>query len=247
MKVAIVFWGLCRSTEYTIESLQQNLFDVFDTHGIQYQIYMHTWNLFRKYHNPRAGERNIYLKNTTWKYLNPSKYLLENQDEVDTQLNLKSYRTHGDPWQKDDIKEYVQFSCVDNVVRALYSLKRATELWLEDMDSTDIVMYIRPDVKLMGPFRLEWLLHINDNVVYMPDFHLIDGVNDRFAFGKPAVMKTYGLRYKFALPYSEKKPLHSERFLADYLTRHKLTVCLIPFRFRRVRAGGNLYDGDRDV
>jgi hypothetical protein len=247
MKVAIVFWGLCRSTEYTIESLQKNLFQVFDSQGIDYKVYLHTWNIFRKYHNPRAGERNIFLKNTTWRYLNPSKYLIENQDEVDPQLHLSKYRKHGDPWQKDEIKEYVKFSCVDNVVRALYSLQRATELWIKDMQSIDVVMYIRPDVKLMGPFHIEWLSHIHDNVVYMPDFHLIDGVNDRFAFGRPATMKIYGLRFKYAQLYSELKPLHSERFLAEYLLKNKLTICLIPFRFRRVRAGGTVYDGDRDI
>jgi len=247
MKIAIVFWGLCRSTEHTIESLQTNLFDVLEENGIEYTTFLHIWNLYRKYHNPRAGERNVYLKNTTWKYLNPDVHCIENQDTIDPTLKLKDYRKHGDPWKNDEIKDYVPFSSVDNVVRALYSLMKATELWTSSSETFDLVMYVRPDVRILQPFRMEWLNHIGSKVIYMPDFHLIEGVNDRFAFGTPATMKIYGMRYKYALQYAAINALHSERFLAFILYKHQITTCLVPFRFRRIRAGGATYDGDKDV
>ena len=247
MKVAVVFWGLCRSTEFTIESLKQTIFDIFDQEGIDYSIYLHTWNIYRKYHNPRAGERNVFLKNTTWKYLNPTQSCIENQDMIDPFLHMKDYRSHGDPWMKEKVADYTPFTCVDNVVRALYSMKKATDLWVPNESEFDVVLYVRPDVRILQPFQIEWLYSISDKVIYIPDFHLIDGVNDRFAFGKPSVMKVYGLRYTHAKQYAQHHALHSEKFLAHILKKNKISTCLVPFRFRRIRAGGTTYDGDRDI
>jgi hypothetical protein len=247
MKVAICIWGLCRSTEHTYDSFKTNILNVLESNGIEYSIFLHTWNLFEKYHNPRAGERNVFLKNTTWKYYSPKAYCIENQTLVDPKLKLSSYRRHGDPWIQETIPEYTPFSCVDNVVRSLYSMNKATELWTSSNESFDIVMYVRPDVRFLKPFQIEWLTQVSDRVVYMPDFHLIDGVNDRFAFGKPTTMQVYGTRYKGALEYSYKNPLHSERFLAYILNKYKLSPCLLPFRFRRIRAGNITYHGDNEV
>jgi hypothetical protein len=247
MKVAICIWGLCRSTEYTFESFKRSILDVFHDYGIDYSIFLHTWNIFQKYNNPRAGERNIFLKNTTWKYYNPTVHTVENQDDIDTTLQFESYRKHGDPWKHDAIPNYIPFSSVNNVVRALYSLMKTTELWLPFTDSFDLVMYVRPDVRFLKPFNVEWLTQVSKGVIYMPDFHLIDGVNDRFAFGVPETMKLYGSRYLEAYEYSQNHPLHSEKFLAYILQKYKISPCLIPFRFRRIRAGNIPYSGDNDL
>ena len=81
----------------------------------------------------------------------------------------------------------------------------------------------------------------------MPDFHLIDGVNDRFAFGTPKTMKLYGLRYDLALQYSSRYPLHSEKFLAYTLQKYGVVPHRIPFYFRRIRAGNIPYKGDQEL
>jgi hypothetical protein len=247
MKVAICIWGLCRSTEHTYDSFKTNILDVFEANGIQYSLFLHTWNLFEKYNNPRACERNVFLKNTTWKYYSPRAHCIENQTVVDKQLKLKSYRQHGDPWMTENTPDYIPFTCVDNVVRSLYSMMKVTELWTASDELFDIVMYVRPDVRFLKPFNPEWLTQVSDRVLYMPDFHLIDGINDRFAFGKPATMKVYGMRYTSALEYSQQNPLHSEKFLAYILQRYKISPCLVSFRFRRIRAGGLIYYGDSDI
>lgn len=247
MKVAICIWGLCRSTEYTFESFKTNVLDILRQGNIDISVFLHTWKLTRKYTNSRAGENGIFLKTTTWKYYNPRQYCIENQDEVDKTLKLQSYRRHGDPWLEDAPHNYIPFSCVDNVIRALYSLKKVTDMWVSLKEQFDCILYIRPDVRFLKPLNLDWLMQISEGTIYMPDFHLIEGVNDRFAFGKPAVMKVYGERYIHALEYSITNALHSERFLAYYLRKYGISVHLIPFRFRRIRAGNIPYMGDSDL
>lgn len=45
MKAAVCFWGLCRSTDKIIESLQRNIFDILRNAGIQYDVFVHTFPL----------------------------------------------------------------------------------------------------------------------------------------------------------------------------------------------------------
>jgi hypothetical protein len=81
--------------------------------------------------------------------------------------------------------------------------------------------------------------------VLIPDFHIVHGCNDRFAIGEPDVMKVYGSRFTGALGYSKTNLLHSEAYLFD--TMRGFAFQTIPFRFRRVRAGGFVFEGDKCI
>ena len=245
MRVALCFWGICRSTSRTIESIRSCILQPLEAAGIQFDIYVHTYLIYRPYTNPRAEEFSLQLRNTDWKLLGAKEgaYMVENQDRVDLDLQLVKYRSQGNPWPEDD----GGFNTLDNHVRALWSLNQVTSLWTHSGIQYDAVIYLRPDVQYLRPLVVDWIRGIPEHTVCMPNFHLHTGCNDRFAIGKPSVMEIYGRRFKGALAYSYHAKLHSEQYLAHTLQNANIRIEYIPFRFKRVRANGELCESDKQL
>ena len=63
MKVALCFWGICRSTDKTIDSIKTNIHNVLKQNNIEYDTYVHTYHLSKPYSNKRAGELPQQLNN----------------------------------------------------------------------------------------------------------------------------------------------------------------------------------------
>jgi len=247
IKVALCFWGIARSTDFTIESIERNIWKPLQDAGIKYTTFLHTFTLKNPYTNSRASEWNIHLKNDIWKMLLPDHYLVEQQEDIDKILNFKKYRTHGDPWECERISMYRKYSTLDNLIRALYSLSKVTSLWESMASRFDAVIYLRPDVRFITPLKIEWITQCQHGTVYIPNFHLVDGWNDRFAIGRPNDMLLYGRRFIDAHIYSLKKPLHSESFLAEYMQKHKVFAVPISFMFRRIRADNHICPADETI
>lgn len=245
MKVALCFWGLCRSTHYTVTSIQRNIFQALRSQGIAYDVFVHSYRLFRPYTNTRTGEINVQLRNTNWKLLEPLHATIENQDIIDTQLQLAKYRTQGDPWREDE--NYSPFQTLDNHIRALWSLHQVTFLWEMCEEPYDFVIYLRPDVEYIQPIQLEWFELATHNTIVIPAFHNFFGSNDRFALCRPNVARVYGHRFQEAYSYSKTKQLHSEAFLTDCMIRANISFVRVPFVFRRIRANGQLCDADKEL
>lgn len=238
MKVAVCFWGLCRSTDHTIESIRTNVFDVLSAAGITYDVLVHTFSLKRLYRNRRSNTIPCMLNNELYKLLNPDRYRIEDQDEVDTRLNLPAYRTKGDPWLHQIKSKYETF---DNHIRSLYSLYRVTQLWTQG--DYDYVLYVRPDVLFLHPLDIRWF---NQEYLVLTDFHTFP-VNDRFALGTPEKAAVFGERFLNALEFSKTAQLHSETYLDHCLTTARIPILEVPFRFRRVRPMGGVMDNDIKV
>lgn len=225
MHIAICFWGICRSTDKTIESIKKCLYEPLTKAGHTYHVYVHTFSLSTKLNNPRAKEHNITVNNELYHLLEPTHVLIEDQHTVDGTLNAPLYQTQADPWSNNYITH-------TNHVRALYSLMQVTSMWSETL--YDRVIYARPDVQFHNPLNLDWL-NVDKNTIVLPNFHAYP-VNDRFALGSPSTMKIYGSRFKQALDYSQLKPLHSETYLAYIFNTHNLQAKSVVFNFCRVRA-----------
>ena len=245
MKVAVCFWGLARSLDYTISSIEENLFQPLREAGIEYSIFLHTYTLYRSYSNPRAGESGIQLKNTAWKQLQPTASIIEKQDRLDLQLHLEDYRSKGDPWGDEATAKLKPFETLNNHVRALWSLHQVTTLWETSGQTFDAIIYARPDVLYLRRLNTQWLRDCKDSECLIPNFHLTNGCNDRFAIGKPSVMKLYGHRFQDALEVSKQMQLHSEQYLSQVLSYHSIQIRLIPFFFRRIRADGTVAPADQ--
>jgi hypothetical protein len=232
MKIAICFWGLCRSTNYVIDSIKKHLFDKLKEFEYEYDVYLHTHSIQRNYTNQWSKERNIKLNNDLWQLLEPKKHIIEDQDEVDRRLELSKYRRHGCPWRSPD------FETLNNSIRALYSLKQVTELMLESGEEYDYVIFSRPDVFYLRPLMKEYFT-LGRERIHLPHFAKFP-INDRFAICKMDVARIYGLRFNEAFPYSLYKPLHSESYLSYILKKNDIVIYEIPIVFFRVRADGRM-------
>lgn len=233
MKVAICFWGLNRSTQFTANSIKGHIFQELSLQGIHYDIYMHTFLLEGVYKNSWGNENNIFLDPNLWRLLRPRFIKIEKQLEVDKRLNLAQYRKLGCPWNSPKCQT------LDNHIRALYSLKQVTQMMLNRKIKYDYVIFCRPDLKIHSKFSLDYFKDLNDSTIALVNYAKFP-VNDRFAICTPSVARLFGLRFDEAHAFSLVKPLHSESYLAHILGKYKINVKEISFRFQRVRATGKV-------
>lgn len=226
--IAICFWGLTRSLQHTISSIEEMILEPLREHGFQYKIFLHTYQLGKRYSNKRSGEKDCFLDPKEWKLLKPDHVLLENQEKVDQDLQLEQYHSSPDPWKNN-------YQTLDNHVRALWSLYKVTLLWENSHTPFDYVMYCRPDVLYLAPLQKSFFDEVDEKSIILPDFHEYP-INDRFCITKPNLAAIYGKRFLKALEYSKTKSLHSETFLRDTLRSHKITIHKRRIRFQRFRA-----------
>jgi hypothetical protein len=233
INVALCFWGLTRSLQFTLPSIRKYIFAPLNKNNIKYTIFLHTYHLNRPYTNIHGGEKNIDLDNNEYKLLKPDQYIIENQDVTMKRLNPDQFLTHGG-WVKE--KEPVQTS--HNFVLSLWSLKQVTSLW--EGKSFTHVMYCRPDVTYMSPLDIKWFT--KTDIMYLPKYFKAgyngEFICDRFALGTPTIMSIYGNRYDELLSYSKKHQLHSETFLGYTLKKHRIRHKDVHFIFVRTRADG---------
>lgn len=247
MRIALCFWGLCRSTHLTIASLERHIFSVLRSAGVSFDVFVHTYSLHKPYTNPRSGEYELQLRNTAWKYLQPTSAQIDNQDEIDTQIGLANYRSKGNPWVDEPSQAEAPWHTLDNHLRALWSLKQVTGLWSSSNEPYDWIVYLRPDVRYLTPFDIGWFQTIGSKSIGCPDFQQIASCNDRFAVCRPEVAALYGNRFDKALEYSRQKPLHAETFLADTMAEAGIHFVSLGFRFHRIRADGQTCPADADL
>ena len=235
-RVALCFWGLSRSLQKTITSIQTCLVEPLVGAGFEVNVYMHTWIVRHPLNNIRTGEKNCSVDPHDWKAvyrLRPllasrPKIVTDDQDTKDPALHLLDYRTKGDAWKNG-------FVSTDNHVRALYSLHRVTELVRRQHDQPDVIIFARPDCLYDTPFQPSWLDVLRSFNILLPDFHK-HPVNDRFAVCVPRVAYIYGQRYDKALAYAQQTQLHAETFLATILKMENIQIIEIPMHFMRLRA-----------
>lgn len=237
MKIAFAFWGITRSLNYTINSINDKIFSVLKENNIDYHIFMHTYNVYSKYNNKRANECNVMLDNNQYNLLNPDFLLLDDQDEIKKQLNLTSYRTKKDPWNSN-------YQTMDNFILAMYSKSKVTLSILNSGVTYDYIIFLRPDVTYLNRFDLKFLEKVNDNTICIPNFHNFGpyNFNDRFCICNHKNFLIYGDIFDKLLEISKISPLHSETVIGKIIHDNKINVIRIPFTFLRTRCNGHIID-----
>ena len=235
MRVAIGFFGITRSLKYTIGSINKNIFDVFNTNNIDYDVFMHTYYL-DSYANKRTGEKYENIDNNEYKLLNADYLEIDNQDEIKTQLDLKKYRTHPDPWKTN-------YNSVDNYILACYSKFQLTKMIEKTKNDYDYILFMRPDCLYTYVLQLKFLKQATDSNIVIPNFSGWGKycLNDRFAITNMKTYKIYGEAFTKLLELSKIQPLQSETILGEIIIHHKLKFSKIGnFKFHRVRNNGKL-------
>lgn len=105
------------------------------------------------------------------------------------------------------------------------------------------VVRCRPDVLFEAPLPDPTTLDLN--YLYVPDFHMYEGVNDRFAIGSPEHMRIYMAKIDDFETYvrdwteghSQAPPVTAEMFTAGHLRRHGIPTRRLAVKFNRIRSG----------
>ena len=239
LRVAIGFYGITRSLKYTLDSIKKNIFNVLSDKQISYEVFMHTYSL-SSYTNKRTREKNDNIDNDEYKLLNADYVEIDNQDEIKLKLEMKSYRTHPDPWGTG-------YNSVDNFILGQYSKWRLTnmiEQQTQNGKTYDFIFFVRPDCRYLVPFDVKYLELVNDSTVIIPNFHLygIYKINDRFCVANPCTYKICGGIFPLLLGFSTKMKLHSETIIGRVLSENNIAVRRVKFHFARIRCNGGTKD-----
>jgi len=236
MKIALIFWGLTRSLKNTFPNLQEKILNHLKKNKIEYKIFLHTYYFEGNLTDRRTGERNVTLDFEEYKLLNPDYIKIDNQDEIKKEINLKKYLRFR--------YCYVQKTS-ENLICALYSQFKATEMMENCGEKFDYVWFLRPDVIFRVVLPLQWLKWINQNRFLVPNFDHCKGINDRMAILTPTLASIYGKRFLKLEEYGlllRGQKLSSERFIAWIMRNYKKKY--INYYFKRLRANNLFHELD---
>lgn len=234
-KIAIIFFGLTRNLKKTFLSIKYNVFQPLQDCMIDFDIYLHTYYL-ASITNTRSHEDQIPLDNEEWKLLRPHHFLIDQQDEVDTFLPHEQFCKYKNPWPEDPSRNSMR-----NLLRALYSLKRAWSL-LQQQPEYDGYLILRPDLMYTSPLQIDFTLPIRGRVIYLPDWGTVrSGDNDRLCLTSRDGAQIYMNRYDDIILYGRLFTPNSHRFLHWVLNKNNMQRHVLHLTGVRVRAFEPLY------
>jgi hypothetical protein len=215
-RVAVCLSGSCRGLDRTYRNLQEKLLNPLAQYG-DHDLFM--------YVPDDAEARYASLLKPTVLQVVPDHHLDEG-----------GLRNGSDCLLKVGIQRYLQ---------QLYGLKMCDRLRQayekENGFRYDAVLRCRPDLLFESP--LPDLTTLDLNYIYVPDFHMFEGCNDRFAIGSSENMTFYMQKYDDWHAYvrnwisagPEAPPVTAEMFTGGQLRQYGISVRLLPVRFDRVR------------
>lgn len=241
-RVAVCFFGLTRSLDYTLDSIKKNILSPLEQSNIEYDIILHSYNL-KSIKSKRSGENNK-LNTQEWNKLNPDYVKIDNQDEFDKSYNYEYIKSFGDAWDTN-------FENTINLIRQLNSLKNVWKLAETSKSTYDSYLFIRPDLKYTTKLDINQVKEASTqiNSIYIPTWHNWDGVNDRMALGCYNTIKIYANRLDNISDYLEttKNPLHAEKFLKFLLNKYNIEIKELNLIGKRVRSNGKIPSIDQKL
>ena len=225
----ICFFGLCKTTNYCIESIKGNIFNILKSNNINYKIFLHTYNDISEITNKRNNEYNMKFNSNNYKLLKPDKYLLTKQTDFTKNININDYKHFGDPWPNNPNTSLLNYIC------ALYSLKLSFNL----LDKKyKCIIFMRPDLKYFDKINIDILnevYHSNKPIFYTNDWGLCNGYNDRFYICNYLSALHIANRYDNILYYSQTiNRLHAETYLKYIIGINNIIVKFFNYKVFRV-------------
>ena len=233
-KVAILFYGLSRSIDRTINSFKENIFKPLTENSIVYDIFMHTNKIFGKYDNMWAGEHtDNYINYDIESILNPTYYIWDNQETIINRLNFDEYYKNLGNWtgMTEELTKYL----IKNMCLALYSKKQVTLLFEKYKHNYDYAIIVRPDMYIDTKLNVDFLNELHDNNIIIPERDWHTGCNDRLCIGKPNIILYCGTLFDELKEYSEKTPIISERYFFDKLKEKNINIISKPIEYTHIR------------
>lgn len=234
-----MFFWLTRSLKYTIDNFRNNFFNILNSNNIEYDIYLHTYNL-KVLTNTRSKEFNCNLDTEEYCLLNPCEFIIEDQDEFDKTFDYEKVKKYGDYYNDN-------FCSIYNLIRQLNSLKKVSSLIKKK--NYDKYIFLRPDLLLENKFNINLIKkNYNFNFINTPSDQKWNGLNDRFAICNYYSFIKYSERIDYIDEYIKNYgKLHSERFLKFIINKFKIKNIDIDITLKRVRANNKIARNDLNL
>ena len=235
-RLALIYYGLTRSLESVLSSMETHLFQPMEEKKIHVDIFVHTYSIYGEYKNAWSREQKDRYPNVNVIYLlEPSHLIVEKQDDVLARLNIEEYYTKLGNWtgMSEELTKYL----IRNMALALYSKKQIAlevEKRMKEM-AYDYIMCMRPDLKFTSRFNVEDMDQLDDVSIILPKDEAYSGYNDRFMVAKPSVGLYYCKLFDELLPYSRETSIISEKFLLDMLNKKSIHVLEKDIAYETIR------------
>lgn len=236
--LAIVFFGLTRGLDQTIQSLQTHLFDVLSHAKIPYAIYQHTYIFRERYENRWTGESTEAYPNDNYLLLNAQKREIEFQEDVIKAIDFDAYYTQPTTWTGEVDPELGKI-LIRNMILGYRSRQRAFQLLEPEIRRFTHVLFMRPDLQLMTDFDTDLLSYSMPSGVFLPEMDSFVGCNDKILLCESQNAAQIGNIVDYILSYSEQKTIVAESFLLDMLRMFNLKPCLIDLEYNVLRVRSN--------
>jgi len=234
-KVAILFFGLTRSLPETVDAMKQNLFQPILDAGMEYDIFMHTYIINGEYKNRWSNEDIKEYDNEQYKLLDPKYFITDVQEDILSEIHLDDYFTKLESWTGFD----GPLTCylIRNMILALKSKKRITEVLEERIEEYDYVIITRPDLKFTNPIPwTEIYPTLTDTNIAIPSQEWWAGYNDKICICKPNIGLYVGKLSDHLHEYSTHKSIISERYFKDMIDALDISVIPTELHFDTIRA-----------
>ena len=237
-KVAILFFGLTRSLPDTIDAMKRNFFQPILDAGMEYDVFMHTYIINGEYKNRWSDENLREYDNEQYKLLDPKYFITDIQEDILSEIHLDDYLTKLESWTGFN----GELTCflIRNMILALKSKKRITEILEEHIEEYDYVIITRPDLKFTDPIPFtEIISPLTEHNIAIPSQEWWAGCNDKVCICKPNIGLYVGKLSDHLLEYSTHKSIVSERYFKDMLDALEIGIIPCELHFDTIRARNN--------
>jgi hypothetical protein len=260
LRVFIGFFGIVRSLPYTIESIEQCIFDPLTEAGATLVRGAH-FNVPEHVHSPRSEEYMIPHRLPDLERLKLDARIVEHQDKALVSRYSETIMNMPLRNERDDEGIIRQ-----NALFQLHSLKSLCKIFDDyQSDYFDFSIILRSDLRYVDKLPVTKLISdLNVNCsspgslsrkirrrlrsprdIIMPGWHKAHGLNDRFAIATPIAAKKYMNRIDDLSEYSRShREFQSELFLKFSIERSGLNAGDTWVRADRIRATGRVEKRD---
>ena len=233
MRIAVCFSGMPRSFKTVYESHKKFIFDVLSEQGIEYDIFIHTWNNKVKYPKYLSDEGTVEELIELYK---PTAFKIETYDDKkinellnDSKVNeYHEYIDHNN--DLNNIGDWIGGGLLtNNTISLFYGLNESNKLRIESGLKHDIIIKTRFDNIMFDKLNIATLSK-EENTVYCPmgyepdDRERLGTVNDILAVGDEQSMNVYMSLYDrlFNLLKERYDKKHPRPWHTIGLTKHNL-------------------------
>lgn len=235
MRVAVIFMGVARRLDLTIESIKRNIYDPNRSKDVSLYT-IAALNIVKHITNPRNNEVAVPYSPANVFLLQADYYSLLNQDDAAIAPALAAAQRQSD-------LENNGWISVRNALHQWASLRRAWSMAHEvSPGGFDYYLFVRPDMIYLDPVDIPGTVSRfeGSNNLALPAWHSWYGFNDRIALTDYEGGKHYVSRLNLVEEYTAKWDMHPETMLAYALHKGECKIGRLPVRARRVRAHGEV-------